>query len=686
MVTKNILSRIKSDLETENINIEIMRHIVFVSLYFSEKVFMELKLNQEFKKQIDNADDDKMLQMLRTTKEEITKEYDLFNFDLNEKSQKIILKLIQICNGQNEELEMVNNFISSMYSFYMNNTNTLNAQEYAKNINNKLMVEWLVDLMNPQVENESIFDGNMKIDSFLEVIIDKYIKKNKVISLQKSKLYGLQTNETIRDFNLLSLNIKTNRNFKNNIIKSNILLEDINAPVQNFDLIFFDFPSSTRNIIYASMCNKIKKLKLRGTKFEPLLLQLVMMSLNKKGRALLIVPDILLFGDSIQAVETRKYLVENYLVKKIIKINDDLNTVKGSRNSILYFENSGSTKSIEISQILLKNNEILEENIMNLKIEQISKNNNSLYYKNYEDNKTNFEMPNKDLKFDLVKNLLLISNNYKQIEKDELILAISKYYKSQKSINVINYDELEKLNDVEYYLTAKNKNEKFFIYYIESILKSKYEKFIKGKMNKYDIEKIENLEIPLLPPNTQSAVCNYMLYNKKITESNAEKINYFEKMKKSIMNLIIPDSYEEIENICELHEDVNEELRKAEKVIGIYKNGLNSGQVYFLNDKEKSNNSFYLSLKDENLLIKYVYYVLDHNQLKLKELSNLTAQTNLAKSSLFAFKIPVIGIDKQKEIIKHCDDFESQILNLNLNNENLNSKDVMAIMSKLQNL
>ena len=686
MVTKNFLSRIKNDLETENINIETLRQIFVVLSYFCDKIFVRLKGNQGFKKHLNFDDEEKILQMIKNTKEEITKEYDLFNFDLNEKSQKVILKLIRLCKAEDTELTIINNFVSTIYSFYMSNTNTVIAQEYAKNINNKLMVEWLIELTNPQIETESIFDGNMKVDSFLEVIIDQYMKKNKVISLQKSKLYGLQTNETIRDFNLLSLNIKTNQNFKNNIIKSNILLEDINAPVQNFDLIYLDFPSSTRNIIYASMCNKIKKLKLRGTKFEPLLLQLVMMSLNKKGRALLIVPDILLFGDSIQAVETRKYLVKNYLVKKIIKINEDLNTVKGSRNSILYFENSGNTKSIEISQILLKNNEILEENIMSLKIEEISKNNHSLYYKNYEDNKTNFEMPNKDLKFDLVKNLLLVSNNYKQIEKDELILAISKYYKPEKSLNVINYDELEKLNDVEYYLTAKNKNEKFFIYYIESILKSKYEKFIKGKMNKYDIEKIENLEIPLLPPNTQSAVCNYMLYNKKITESNVEKINFFEKMKKSIMNLIVPDSYVEIENICELHENVNEELRKAEKIIGIYKNGLNSGQVYFLNDREKSNNSFYLSLKDETLLIKYVYYVLDHNQLKLKELSNLTTQTNLAKSSLFAFKIPIINIDKQKEIVKYCDDFESQIINLNLNNENLNSKDVMTIMSKLQNL
>lgn len=81
-----------------------------------------------------------------------------------------------------------------------------------------------------------------------------------------------------------------------------------------------------------------------------------------------------------------------------------------------------------------------------------------------------------------------------------------------------------------------------------------------------------------------------------------------------------------------------------------------------------------------------MYYVLDHNQLKLKELSNLTTQKNLSKSSLFAFKFPIISIDKQKEIVKYCDDLESQIINLNLNNENLNSKDVVAIMSKLQKL
>jgi hypothetical protein len=291
---------------------------------------------------------------------------------------------------------------------------------------------------------------------------------------------------------------------------------------------------------------------------------------------------------------------------------------------------------------------------------------------------------------DLVKNLIVVSNNSEKIKKDELMLTISKYYKPNKSINVTEYDELKKSNDIEYYLTAKNKNDKFFIYYVESIVKSKYEKFIKDKLNKYDIEKISNLKIPLLETSVQIDVCNYMSNNKKIIETNIETINYFEKLKKSIINLIVPDYYIELAKICELYEDSNEDSNKDsnsnEKIIGIYKNGLNSGRVCFMDETTKSYNLYYLSSKNDSVLIKYIYYILDHNQLKLRELSNLTNQTNLAKSSILTFKIPIISISKQTDIISHCGDFKSQILKLNLNNENLNSKDIMGIMSQLQNL
>ena len=177
-----------------------------------------------------------------------------------------------------------------------------------------------------------------------------------------------------------------------------------------------------------------------------------------------------------------------------------------------------------------------------------------------------------------------------------------------------------------------------------------------------------------------------MSYNKKIIENNIERINYFQKLKRTMIDMIISDSYTEISKICDLREDIDNDFKKNNKIIGVYKNGLNAGQVYFCNNKDISSNSHYLSLNNENFLIEYVYYILDHYELKLKELSNLTTQTNLAKSSLLTFKIPILTLDKQKEIVKHCDDFEEQILNLNLNTKNLNSKDIMEIMSKICSL
>ena len=75
----------------------------------------------------------------------------------------------------------------------------------------------------------------------------------------------------------------------------------------------------------------MKDLKIRGTKFEPLALQLIMKGLNKGGRACVIVSNALLQSTSICAVETRKYLLQNFEVEKIIEISNNEN--------VIYFKN-----------------------------------------------------------------------------------------------------------------------------------------------------------------------------------------------------------------------------------------------------------------------------------------------------------------------------------------------------------
>ena len=248
--------------------------------------------------------------------------------------------------------------IDSVFKYYFENENLADIREYSKFYNKRDLVKWIFNMVKLDKNKvETILDGNVKINSFLEHALAFY-KNDKTY---QDKVLGVQTNDIIREISLLNYP---------NIINTDVLINDIPSKLNTFDVIFFDFPLGIHNIIHANCCSRIKKLKIRGTKSEPLLLQYVMMSLNKNGRAVLIVPDSLLFSDSLQPIQTRKYLLDNFNVKKIVELEN--------MTTLLYFENNGKTTSIEFSKL----NNMVETSLMKLDVSNVDVN-NSLYYKHY---------------------------------------------------------------------------------------------------------------------------------------------------------------------------------------------------------------------------------------------------------------------------------------------------------------
>jgi len=71
-----------------------------------------------------------------------------------------------------------------------------------------------------------------------------------------------------------------------------------------------------------------------------------------------------------------------------------------------------------------------------------------------------------------------------------------------------------------------------------------------------------------------------------------------------------------------------------------------------------------------------------YNEEKLRELSNLTPQSNLNKSNLLSFKIPAINLEKQLDIISYCKEFESQINRYKLDNKAISDKDILSTVCK----
>jgi hypothetical protein len=611
--------------------------------------------------------------------------YNNFSTETDIDIKDITIKLFDLIKSIDIKKLNKLNVLNEIFKYYLSIENLAVIKDYIKYYNKKILTEWILNIGNPKISDqmEKIFVGNTKINSFLDVIVEKC--QDKKVNLNKifDKLYGHQNNLVIKSLVISNLMLNSNKNFNQNVGSSDLLIKDIDLHIKSFDLIYFDFPSGIHNIIHAYCCNKIKKLKLRGTKFEPLLLQLIIGSLNKNGRAVLIVPDTLLFSDSIQPIETRKYLIENFNVKKITQIDESLYEGKGNKNSILYFENNGPTKSVEFTKINLKIGEnIIEETKQtNIPIDKIKSNMYSLYYKNYELIK-NLKQDIKSKNFDELFEFKTNSDSF--INKQ--IICLEKYYKNDKSISIGSL----KQDCWEHYIVGKNNDTNYFnIKLLENILKAKYQNLVKGKMNQFDLNKIYQLEIPIVSQQIMKSVCEYMDITEKIISDNNEKINSTFKLKSCLMNSINLDNMISIEKIAKLYDkkDASSAItnnNSSTKMIGIIRNGLSAGQVYILDSNENiSTNSHYITITNINYLLEFIYHWLKHNEPTLKELANLNPQPNLSQTNLLNFKIPKLSIENQIEIFTHCNDFDSVINKYEANNKALLDKDIIGTIMKI---
>ena len=193
---------------------------------------------------------------------------------------------------------------------------------------NNSMYTNIIKLCNPS-KNESFCDPFMG-DGY---ILYTYLKWQK--EYIDSNIHGYESDATLFGNARILLFLQT---FKasNNLYNTNPLLNNFNT--KGYDVIISRLPTNIHGITHAETCDRVKDLKIRGTKFEPLALQLIMKGLNKGGRACVIVSNALLQSTSICAIETRKYLLDNYEVEKIIEISNNEN--------VIYFKNSGLPTTI----------------------------------------------------------------------------------------------------------------------------------------------------------------------------------------------------------------------------------------------------------------------------------------------------------------------------------------------------
>lgn len=541
-------------------------------------------------------------------------------------------------------VDNINNIIDELFIHHYNKDTKIVSKEYMKYYNNPLLIKWLIKLIDKNYYK--VFDGNMKINCFIKEI-SNYLNKNSIYE-------GNQENIDI--YKLVNIDLSFNNKSNYTITNNNLLLTGMN----NYDLIFFDIPNDIHNMTFARCCDKIKKLKIRGTKVETLLLQLVLLSLNKNGMGIVILPDNILFNDTQQNVLTRKYLLDNFNLKKVIQINDNLYYHKNYNNSILIIENKNKTSNIEFSKIQLKDGEIIETDLINIDISQIEDNNYILYSNMYLIN-NNINSISELIKIDDIITIKDINSN--------IFIGLEKTYKTN-FIKLINKDEI---NEYETIITPKNNiiKPEIFYDYIKYILSNNINLITYGKTKIFDIDKIKNLDIIKISDNIQEQVIKQKNYNNNIIDLLNKAIDNYKLNKINKFKTLLNNDLYELVNIVKINE-----YNKDTNYISILKNGINSGNINYIYNQEFLNNSYYLSLNNDNFNLEYIYYYLFSIEDKIKDLSNLTQQNSLNQTKLLSLKIPYIDLDNQLKIVKYCNDCDKYINDLNKQINDINNMDL----------
>lgn len=305
--------------------------------------------------------------------------------------QKILLALKKI---DISKLSETTDLVGIVYELHLKSGTSNAMRDLGQYFTHRLVIKYMIELCAPKVVNgkvEKIADPSMGTGGFLTMAVKYLNKHNKKIDWSKNKdrIYGFDIDDTVKNMASLNLLLETGELF-NHMIKRDTLYEDMkinNVSLDDVDVLLANEPMGLKNIIHANCCDKIKDLKIRGTKAEPLFLQLFMKSLAENGRCAVVVPDGVLFNESTLHQETRKYLVENMNLKKIIILKDKdffLNT--GVSTSILYFVNDGNkTQEVEFIEIRMnkEQTEIIESDVVKVKYDVIKKNNYSLFVNKY---------------------------------------------------------------------------------------------------------------------------------------------------------------------------------------------------------------------------------------------------------------------------------------------------------------
>jgi hypothetical protein len=363
------------------------------------------------------------------------------------------------------------------------------------------------------------------------------------------------------------------------------------------------------------------------------------------------------------------------------------------------------TSNITFSSIKIDCNNVVEYDKNTITVDNIKNNNYSLYKEVYKNTPTSINSVETDYK--LVKDIFTFTDNIDNI--DNMVFVIPKYYKNSDSIlyvkkeEIINDDNNEDHNENQYiYINnidnnnnnINNININYYYNYLYNILKNKINLFVKGKLNNINIEKIKNINIPIISIELQQSINSYYTEATNIYNYNIKLINTYKTMKKTIFNTFNNNNIK-LEKLVNIVDYTTIKSTLPAKIIGVIKNSSQAGKITLLENKDildksdmsnMSNNMYYLTINKNSIYnIDFLYYYLQFNKDKIFEMANLTKKPNLSKNQLENLILSDEYTMIQEDIMVCCKDYDNSIMKLELENSNMKDKDIITILNKIYN-
>ena len=487
------------------------------------------------------------------------------------------------------ELSTNYDIVGIIYELHLKTGTSQAMRDLGQYFSNRSVIKYMVKLCDPKIkkngEIETILDPTMGTAGFLAMSI-KHInninnKKKVDWSKNKNNIYGFDIDENVKNMAILNLFLETGQIFDRTLIKHDTLHKDFELEDKTFidkvDVILANEPFGIKGLKYADCCERIKKLKIDGTKAEPLFLQLMMQSLNVKGRCAVIVPDGVLFNDAKLHKGTRKHLCNNFNLLKVISLEDGLFLNTGVKSSILFFVNDGETTKVEFCKIKMLNNDIVEESIIKVNVDEIEQNDYTLFVNKYnkvEENKINgleykklgeiceFQNGSQLDKKDMVDgNIPIFGGGFKIVgfhnannrNGNETIVCGTGAYSGYVNHNYGNPFWASQC------FTMKSKNinimiDKYLYYYSKIILEPQFMSNQKGAAIPFiRYTQVIGVEIPIPSITIQEQIVESLDVIYDTIEGNKKLIENYEKIKKGIIfSCTFNADKQKFKNICDI--------------------------------------------------------------------------------------------------------------------------------------